>query len=141
MEQPSNRLVIFNYAGLVKEAKRLKVDPITLLKIIFFKPTTQREEQKRINVRLESVLKGDNFLINPLGLINSNYDLAYKLMYLELVGLRSYSHYKLTKELYIQLDLWPDLRLDLARINPLVRVEGDYVLFLLLEEAESTKKK
>jgi hypothetical protein len=62
-------------------------------------------------------------------------------MYLELVGLRSYSHYKVTKELYIQLDLWPDLKLDLARLNPLVKVEGDFALFLLPEEAESTIKK
>lgn len=141
MEQPCNRLVIFNYAGLLTEAKRLKLDPISLLRIIFFRPKTQQEEYKKISARLDVILRGDNFLLNPLGLIESNIDLAYKLMYLELVGLRSYSHYKVTKELYLQLDLWPDLRLDLARINPLVKVEGDYVLFLLLEESASTSKK
>jgi len=141
MEQPCNRLVIFNYAGLIKESKRLNLDPISMLRVIFFKANTQQEQYKKCSVRLDTVLRGDNFLINPLGLIESNCDLAYKLMYLELVGLRSYSHYKVTKELYIQLDLWPDLKLDLARLNPLVKVEGDFALFLLPEEAESTIKK
>lgn len=141
MEQSPNRLVIFNYNGLVRESKRLNINPIDLLRIIFFSTKSKAEEYKKHRVNLVTVMKGDNFLVNPLDLINSTYDLSYRLMYLELASLRSYSHYKLTKHKHIELDLWPDLRLDLARINPLVKVEGDYALFLLLEESVSTSKK
>lgn len=140
MERTPNKLVIFNYTGLTKEAVRLKVSPINLLNLLYFKPVNQQEEYKKFNCRIKLVMVGDNFLLNAKGLINSTVDLAYKLMYLEAASLRSYSYYKLTKYTHLDLDTWPDLNIRAVQTNPLLKLEGDYALRFLLEEPLTTSK-
>ncbi len=141
MAYPSNRLVIFNYSRLQSEAVRLKTNSIVLLKALLYMSKNTKEEHLRVNARVRGIFEGHNFLLNPKGLIDAPQDLAYKLMYLQLTSLRSYTNYKLFKYRHVELDLWPDMELDLVRLNPLVEVIGNHSLVFPLEEAAFTSKK
>lgn len=72
---------------------------------------------------------GYSFLLNPSGILNSKHDVLFKAQYIRLAGRREYLMYKAKKHTYLDLALYPDLRLDQVYTNPLLTIANNKIYF------------
>lgn len=120
------------FFDLNKLQKQSKGDPHVMVKMLenFFYRKYPKNSKDIKNFSKVS-LHGDSFILNPEALFNSKVDINYKVQYIILAAKRDYTFYKLYSVEYLDLSYFPDLNLDKIKYNPLIRVDGNKLIFNL----------
>lgn len=75
-------------------------------------------------------LSGKSFLLNPKPLLyDAVTDPIYKSQYIKLAGRRDYANYKLFKNTYLDLSLYPDINIGAIKHNPLLKIANNKIYF------------
>lgn len=75
-------------------------------------------------------LSGKSFLLNPKPLLyDAVTDPIYKSQYIKLAGRRDYANYKLFKNTYLDLSLYPDINMAAIKHNPLLKIANNKIYF------------
>lgn len=83
---------------------------------------------------IPKIIIGNSFLLNPKGLFeDKTTDVAFKAQYIRLAGRRDYLSYKLLKQIYLDLTLYPDLNIATIKHNPLLIIENTHLKFIYEE--------
>lgn len=115
--------VFFNYNGLKQEAKNDHRRMLTLLELL--------NAKKLYNASVLKKIHGSSFLLNPEPLIRDRItDISFKIQYLFIASLRSYSDYSLYGVKYLNLAMWPDLRQSAVTANPLLELSNNKINFI-----------
>lgn len=97
-------------------------------------PKNIKEKYKPI----PELIPGNSFLINAKQLFeDNNTDVAFKAQYIRLAGRRDYLLYKILKQKYLDLTLYPDLNTATIKHNPLLIIENTHLKFIY-EETNGT---
>lgn len=96
----------------------------------FFKgiyyPKNSREKYKP----LPNLTAGTSYLLNPADFFNDkSTDNIYKAQYIRLAGRRDYSLYKAYNIKTLDLNMYPDLNLQVIRSNPLLTIANKQLKF------------
>lgn len=80
---------------------------------------------------IAGVIPGTSWLVNPAGLFaDTSTNSVFKSQYIRLAGLRDYLSYKLLKQTYLDLSLYPDLNITALKQNPLLILENNTLKFI-----------
>lgn len=73
---------------------------------------------------------GVSFLLNPKDFFNDKYtDINHKIQYIRLAARRDYQLYKHYRLCYLDLTLYPDLIIDVVKLNPLFTISDKQLYF------------
>lgn len=79
---------------------------------------------------IPGIVPGSSFLINAKSLFETKNLLAtFKAQYIRLAGRRDYISYKLLKQKYLDLTLYPDLDIASLKQNPLLIIQNNALKF------------
>ena len=77
-------------------------------------------------------LKGSNFMVNPLVVVNNPYKLANRLLaeYIGVCSLRNYANYQQLRDTDLEIDYFPDyIPKMIVENNPLLTIENTKIIF------------
>lgn len=115
--------LFFDIFTLEKASKNDPKSMLTLLKQWMYKDNPYA---KPIKVSLS----GKSFLLNPKPLLyDAVTDPIYKSQYIKLAGRRDYANYKLFKNTYLDLSLYPDINIGAIKHNPLLKIANNKIYF------------
>lgn len=79
---------------------------------------------------------GYSYLLNPKEIFrDKSTDILFKSQYIQLAARREYLDYKLYKNKYLDLSLFPDIVVSKVRSNPLILISNDKIYFKYEEMA------
>lgn len=115
--------LFFDILTLEKASKNDPKSMLALLKQWMYKDNPY---SKPIKVSLS----GKSFLLNPKPLLyDAVTDPIYKSQYIKLAGRRDYANYKLFKNTYLDLSLYPDINIGAIKHNPLLKIANNKIYF------------
>lgn len=83
---------------------------------------------------IPKVVPGSSFLVNAKSLFEDKTTIAtFKAHYIRLAGRRDYLSYKMLKQKYLDLTLYPDLDLAAIKQNPLLIIQNNTLKFIYEE--------
>lgn len=115
--------LFFDILTLERESKNDPKSMLSLLKQWLYKDNPYAKPIKKS-------LSGKSFLLNPKSLLyERTTDPIYIVQYIKLAGRRDYTEYKLFKNKYLDLTLYPDINLDTIKHNPLITIANNKIYF------------
>ncbi len=122
--------LIFNLDETIKAASTVGCSLRDILVFSKEKRIPKNSRSKYLSVDIKKILNGYSYLINDTDLFRDNVtDSTYIDQYIMLAGRRDYHLYKMYNYTKLPLSYFPDLNMDSIKYNPLLKVDGDGLLF------------
>lgn len=122
----ADNMLFFNLQNILKDAEN---SPRIILQLL------NNHYERKIPKYL-----GRSFLKNPQEFLSSKQDILFKIQYLNLAACRDYHTYRLYSILTLDLSYYPELDKASVKLNPLLEIVNNKILFLYEEEQKKELK-
>lgn len=122
-------MILFFNLDLLEELA--EGDPYKFLALLEYKHTGGIAKSKNAKYKpATKSLAGNSFILNPDALFNDkSTDILFKVQYIKLAARRDYSLYKFHNYKGIQLSYYPEINIEAAKQNPLLKVANKEITF------------
>ena len=129
--------VFFNLEVLEAEAGS---DMLKFVALLNYHATGSLAKHKSVKYKPSSKnLTGYSFILASAPILNlKSVDIAYIIQYIKLAARRDYTLYKFNKYTALDISYFPDIRLDVIKNNPLLKVVDNQILFKFEESYNGT---
>ena len=84
-------------------------------------------------------LAGYSFILNAAPILNlKSVDIAYVVQYIKLAARRDYTLYKFNNYKALDISYFPEIRLEVIKHNPLLKIVGNHIFFKFEESYNGT---
>lgn len=119
--------IFFNLQTLEEQSGN---DPMTFMSMLWYHYSKRLPKNASTKYKPSRVpLVGYSYLLNPEPLFHDNADILYKLQYVKLAARRDYALYKQHKYSGLQTSFFPDIKRDVIKHNPLLKITDSEIFF------------